>query len=313
MRILIVGAGAVGGYFGGRLLAAGRDVTFLVRPRRAQLLRDAGLVIRSSLGNLDIANPPTAVTGTLTAPFDLVILTCKAYDLDSAIDALAPAVGPDTRIIPLLNGLRHLDMLERRFGAAAVLGGLCFISANRDEAGHIRHFSEMKTITFGRRDRAVTADVKAIAEALAVPGLDANLSSDVMHDMWEKWVFIAAAACGTGLLRSRIGDIVTAGATDVVLSLFHECSAIAERHGFPPRSAVVERANRMFTAAGSAFTASMFRDIEAGAPIEADQIVGDLLARANGTAAPTLRVAFAHLKTYEARRERELTEALAAG
>src|SRR5262249_26013060 len=115
MRILVVGAGAIGGYFGGRLLAAGRDVTFLVRERRAAQLARTGIVIRSSLGDVNVASPPTVTAGKLQEPFDVILLSCKAYDLAGAIDAVAPAVGQQTAILPILNGMAHLDRLAERF------------------------------------------------------------------------------------------------------------------------------------------------------------------------------------------------------
>src|SRR3979411_3179995 len=117
MRILVVGAGAIGGYFGGRLLQAGRDVTFLVRPKRASELASAGLVIKSPLGAVTLKNPPTVQADKLNEQFDVVLLSCKAFDLEDAIKSFAPAVGPQTAIIPLLNGLLHLHVLHGKVGA----------------------------------------------------------------------------------------------------------------------------------------------------------------------------------------------------
>ena len=312
MRILVVGAGGIGGYVGGRLLAASRDVTFLVRPARAQKLKETGLVIRSPAGDLEWPNPPTVTADRLKTQFDLVILSCKAFDLESAIEASAPAFDSETLILPLLNGIRHLDVMEARFGAQAVLGGHCFISATLDGQGHIRHFGELQNLSFGARDGSVTPKIEAVVAALSGTGINVARSTEILQEMWEKWVFIAAGACGTSLLRSTIGDIVAAGATDVVTDLLDECSAIAEKQGYGPRPDATERVRTMFTMPGSIFAASMFRDIQAGARIEADHIVGDLLARGAGTATPTLRIALAHLKTYETRRERELADAVAA-
>src|SRR6202043_1931860 len=110
MRILVVGAGAIGGYFGGRLLQAGRDVTFLVRPRRAAELAKAGLIVKSPHGDVTLAAPATTLSENIRRPFDLVLLSCKAYDLEGAMDSFAAAVGPETMILPLLNGMKHLDV-----------------------------------------------------------------------------------------------------------------------------------------------------------------------------------------------------------
>lgn len=305
MRILIVGAGAIGGYFGGRLLAAGRDVTFLVRPGRAAALARDGLSIRSPLGDLDRAAPPTITAVALHEPFDLILLSSKAYDLDGAMADFAPAVGPKTTILPVLNGLRHLELLEARFGAASVLGGQVMISAVLDLEGRIRHLNDTHLLSFGERDGAGSARVEAIAAALSGAGFETRLSPAILQEMWEKWVFIAAGAGITCLMRATIGDIVAAGAADLVAALLGECAAIAARQGFPPAAAALARSRAILTAGGSLLTASMFRDIECRAPTEADHLIADLLRRGGGEDFPLLRIADAHLKAYEARRSRE--------
>jgi 2-dehydropantoate 2-reductase len=307
MRILVIGAGAIGGYFGGRLLATGRDVTFLVRPARAQKLAATGLVIRSPLGEATLPAPPTVTADALQSHFDLILLSCKAYDLASATESFAPAVGPDTAILPLLNGMKHLEFLAERFGGNAVLGGLAIISTTLDADGRILHLNDMHLAAFGERDGSLSPRIKAIASALSGAGFEARLSENIMQEMWEKWVFIAATAGITCLMRATVGDIVAAGATDFTTALLDECCAIAAAQGFPPTAAAVQRMQSMLTAPGSTFAASMLRDIERGAAIEADHIVGDLLARGEEPRNnfPVLRVANAHLKAYEGRRSRE--------
>jgi 2-dehydropantoate 2-reductase len=304
MRILIVGAGAIGGYFGARLLQAGRDVTFLVRPRRAAQLERTGLVIRSPRGDLDIASPPLVQAAALREPFDLILLSCKAYDLKDAMESFAPAVGPTTAILPLLNGMHHLDVLDQRFGAAHTLGGLCLISATLDADGRILHLNDLHGLTFGPRDDAVA--IAPIAAALTGAGFDALLSPAIVQDMWDKWLFIAVAAGVTCLMRASIGDIVAADGANFVNALLDECIDIAARQGSSPSASVVQRIRAIITTPGSALTASMLRDIERGAPIEADQIVGDLLRRGleKGAAAPLLKIVDTHLRAYEARRAR---------
>ncbi|HZC57331.1 MAG TPA: 2-dehydropantoate 2-reductase [Xanthobacteraceae bacterium] len=307
MRILVVGAGAIGGYFGGRLKAAGRDVTFLVRARRAAQLAKTGLVIRSPAGDLDLPSPPTITAENLRAPYDLILLSCKAYDLASAIDSFAPAVGPNTAILPLLNGMAHMDALAARFSARAVLGGQCLISSNLDADGRILHLSAMQSLSFGEQDGTKSERAQAILQALSGAGFDAHLSTAILHEMWEKWAFIATGAGITCLMRAAFGDIVAAGAVNYTTDMYDEACAIAAANGFPPSRATIERSLSMFTAQGSTISASMLRDIERGAPIEADHVLGDLLHR--GETAPgdrkLLRIAYAHLKAYEARRNRE--------
>ena len=307
MRILVVGAGAIGGYFGGRLLEAGRDVTFLVRSRRAAQLASRGLVICSPHGNFERAAPPTIAAENLHDSFDLILLSCKAYDLEGAIDSCAPAVGAGTAILPLLNGMAHIEVLEERFGAARVLGGLCVISTALDPQGRILHLNDMDVLTFGARDGVRSASLEAIDNALSGARFKARCSEHILQEMWEKWVFIASLAGITCLMRAAIGDVVAAGAADLALQLLKECAAIAAQEGFAPSAASLQAAQKALTAPGSTITASMLRDIERAAPIEARQIVGDLLRRGEKTqqARSLLRTADAQLRAYEARRARE--------
>jgi 2-dehydropantoate 2-reductase len=307
MKILVIGAGATGGYFGGRLLQAGRDVTFLVRAKRAAQLAQTGLVIRSPLGDATLEAPPTVLGGDLRAPYDLVLLSCKAYDLESAIDAFAPAVGPRTSILPLLNGMRHLDLLDERFGAARVLGGECVIAATLDDSGRVAHLNDSALLVFGERGAASSARVEAIAAAMKDAKFAARASTDIVLEMWEKWVMLAALAGITCLMRAPVGEIVAAGGATIALALLEECRAVAARAGYPPRSETLDRAKAMLTTAGSPLTASMARDIERGARIEADHVLGDLLSRADGaidTERSVLRLAYTHAKAYESRRAR---------
>ena len=311
MRILVVGAGAVGGYFGGRLLEAGRDVTFLVRPRRAAELAKNGLIIRSPLGDFHRPSPPTVSREDLAEPFDLVLLSCKAYDLDGAMDSFAKAVGESTAILPLLNGMRHLDVLAGRFGPKPLLGGQCVISATLDGDGAIVHFNDMHALSFGELDGSRSKRIETIAsELVGTAGFDARLSDEIRQEMWEKWVFIAAAAGITCLMRAAVGDYVAGGASDLAATLLEECAGIAAEQGFQPREAALARARGALTAAGSPLKASMLRDIEGGKPVEGDQILGDLLRRA---AKPDdrslLRIATLHVKAYEAGRARAGTVA----
>jgi 2-dehydropantoate 2-reductase len=307
-RFLIVGAGAIGGYFGGRLLEAGADVTFLVRPRRAAELARTGLTIQSRFGNAMLRAPACVLAEELREPFDVVLLSCKAYDLTGAMDSFGPAVGSETAILPLLNGMRHLEVLDGRFGAKHVLGGDCLISATLDANGGVVHLNDAHTLLFGERSGAGSERVQAIASVFGRAKFDGRPTNTILQEMWEKWVFIAAAAGITSLMRATVGDIVAAGAAEFGSTLLKECAAIAARQGFPPREAFVDQNLRIFTAAGSPLTASMLRDIERGARIEADHIVGDLLRRAGQEERERtllLRIAFSHLKAYEARRARE--------
>jgi 2-dehydropantoate 2-reductase len=307
MRFLVVGAGAIGGYFGGRLLEAGRDVTFLVRPARAERLA-AGLTISSPSGDVTLPPPPTVLAADLRTPFDVVILSCKAYDLDSAIESIAPAVGPDTAIVPLLNGMRHLDTLDARFGPSRVLGGSCFISTKLDEAGRIAHVSDIHRLVFGERTGGGSRRVEAIAAVMAGARFEAAASDHIVQEMWEKWVFLAALAGVTCLTRSAVGDVVAAGGADLMLALLEECRAVAESAGYPPRAEPLKAAIGRLTNPKSVVTASMLGDIERGGRTEADHILGDLLRRRGGVTGSDrslLRLVYTAIKAAEARARRE--------
>lgn len=307
MRILVIGAGATGGYFGGRLLESGQDVTFLVRERRAAQLAEHGLVIRSSLGDATLPHPKTVQAQELRETFDLILLSCKAYHLPQVIEDMAPAVGPQTAILPVLNGMRHLDLLDARFGAPRVLGGQCVIAATLDAQGTVRHLNQSHGVTFGERDGSRSDRVERILEAMSQARFEPRLSTSILQDMWDKWVFLASLAGITCLMRAPVGDIMAAqGGEQATLQLLEDCRRVAEHNAHAPSEAVMARARGVLMEKGSALSASMMRDLEQGGPIEADHIVGDLLHRGGDEtdALGMLRTAYAHLKAYEVRRSR---------
>lgn len=307
MRILVVGAGATGGYFGGRLIEAGCDVRFLVHERRAQQLARDGLRIRSEFGNIDLPAPPTVTAATLHEPFDVVLLSCKAWSLAQAIEDIAPAMGEHSAVLPVLNGMRQLDQLDAKFGAQRVLGGQCAIAATLAADGTVHHLNRLHILGFGERDGSESPRVLALAQAMTKANFDSRASHHIVQDMWDKWVFLASLAGITCLMRAPVGDIVAApGGREATLALLDDCRRVAAACEHEPAAKVIERAAAMLTEAGSAFSASMMRDLENGGRIEADHVIGDLLARgtAHGVDTPLLRLAYAHLKAYESRRAR---------
>jgi 2-dehydropantoate 2-reductase len=303
MRLLVVGAGATGGYFGARLVQAGRDVTFLVRPARAAQLKRDGLAVLSPHGDLTLA-PRLLVTGEATGPFDAVILAVKAFALDAALGDLAPAVGPDTMIVPFLNGMRHIDVLSARFGERPVLGGVCIVAAMLDTRGRILQLSGMQELAYGERDGARTERVEALDTALKGAGFEARLSRAIMQEMWEKWVMLATAGGATCLLRGNIGEIeAVPGGSALALRLLEEAALVAAAYGYPQREASAARTRAMLTAKGSTFASSMYRDLEMNLPVEVEHILGDLLRRAqdSGLTTPLLEAAAAQLRIYQNR------------
>ena len=302
MRMLIVGAGATGGYFGGRLAQAGRDVTFLVRPARAERLRAAGLQIISPHGGVTL-EPQLATAGSIAAPFDAVLLTVKAFSLDAAMDDFAPAVGPATMILPVLNGMRHMDLLTARFGKQAVVGCVCKVATLLDGQGRIVQLSPLHELAYGELGGAPSSRTGALDAFMQGAGFDAKLTPAIDREMWEKWVLLAALGGITNLMRGTVGEVEAAGGREFATQFLAECAAISTAAGQAPSPAFLAFARATVTAKGSPLTSSMYRDLQAGNPVEADQILGDLLMRARsfGVPAPLLAAAFVHLKVYQNR------------
>lgn len=315
MRILVLGAGSTGGYFGGRLAQAGIDVTFLVRPARAAQLDAEGLVIHSPLGDAQLRVPHITAERLAAgpiAPFDMVLLSCKAYDLESSVAAIAPAVGEHTAVLPILNGLRHLEVLDRRFGVERVLGGLCVVSAAKDPRGHILHLSKFATITFGERATpSQAAHCTALAQAFTRAGVEHTCSTQINQDMWDKFTALTTLASVTCLMRASVGSLVAIdGGQAFIEQLYAECQAVAQAAAQPSASTTQVAALRMLTRPGSPFTASMLRDLEAGHAIEGEHIVGDMVARgrAANIQVPLLSLAWIHLQAYQQRRAGRIDE-----
>ncbi|MBV8391924.1 MAG: oxidoreductase, partial [Alphaproteobacteria bacterium] len=207
-------------------------------------------------------------------------------------------------ILPLLNGIAHLDALTKRFAAKNVLGGQVGISVTLDPEGRILHLNDAMFLSYGELDGTKSPRVEAIAREFAAAKVPVTASATALLDMWEKWVLIASVAGITCLMRSAIGDVLAAGGQPIIEALHGELIAIATANGFAPRPDVLTRHRALLLAKGSPFTASMLRDIEGNQRIEADHVIGDLLARGKGGNYPVLTTAFTHLKAYEARRAR---------
>jgi 2-dehydropantoate 2-reductase len=306
MKLLMLGAGGVGGYFGARLHEGGADVTFLVRPKRAGILRERGLRIYGVRGELQIKEPTLLVSGEPTEqPFDAVIVSCKAYDLDSSIDAIRPYVGPNTLVLPLLNGMKHMETLDAAFGPQRVLGGLAQVSTTIDANGDIKQFTDTQNVVYGARSDAQQSSAEALDSALKLGNFDARLSRNIMLEMWEKFTLLTSLAAMTCLMRSNVGEIAaTQDGTNLMTRMLDDCAAVGKAAGFAPRANYMTTVRGVLTQKGSVLEASMRRDMEAGGATEADHIVGDMLtrARATGIESLLLTAAYCHLQAHEARR-----------
>ncbi|HWE73696.1 MAG TPA: ketopantoate reductase family protein [Stellaceae bacterium] len=305
MKVVSLGAGAIGGYFGGRLVEGGCDVTFLVREARKALLQKNGLRIESSFGNFS-GKVSAVARHEIAAPADLVLLTCKSYDLPSAIETIRPAVGPKTAILPLLNGLSHIDDLNRVFGAERVLGGFAKIAVTMLPNGTIKHLSQWRYITFGEQNGTMSERIAAIKALFDRSSVVAAAVPDIMTGMWEKLVHLATVAGATAVMRANLGEIArTNEGAALMIELLETNAAIATRAGFAPSVGFLDEYRALLSDRQSTNTASMLRDIENKGQIEADHIIGYLLnkAREYGVDDRLLRVIYVHLKAYEQRRE----------
>jgi 2-dehydropantoate 2-reductase len=307
MRILIVGAGAVGGYFGGRLAQTGRDVTFLVRPKRAEQIQAQGLRILSPRYGDFTVRPKMINDAQIASPYDVIFLSVKSYNLAGAIDDFAPAVGPQTVIFPVLNGMHHMDVLTERFGKEAVLGGVCFVSTEVDSQGRIVQLADFQSLTYGELDGRKSSRIEAVHQVFSGAGFDAAISGDILRDMWQKWVWLASVGAITCLLRGNIGEVVAVpGGAELSLSVLRECAAIAGACGYPLSEAFLAEKSPQLTAPGSPLTSSMYRDLNEQAPVEVDSILGDLIERGrkHGFSAPIVEAAFVGLTIYQRGRAR---------
>lgn len=304
MKILVLGAGGIGGYFGGRLLQTGAGVTFLVRENRRRQLRENGLRIESPYGNATL-EVETKLPSEIEAGYDLVLLTCKAYDLASAIETIRPAVSHSTAILPLLNGIAHIDLLNERFGREKVLGGAARIQVTLSPEHVVRQLNDWQTITFGEQDGRESARVVELKALLEKTGVEVKLSHNIVRELWLKLVHLATVAGMTCLMRANVGEIVRTPEGSALLKAFFDANArIASCAGHAPDETFVRTYYSLFEQHDARYEASMLRDLEKGGPIEAEHILGFMLdrARAAGLDDTLHRLAYTHVKAYEERR-----------
>jgi 2-dehydropantoate 2-reductase len=307
VKILILGAGAVGGYWGAKLTQARFDVTFLLREKRAELVKRNGLVVKSPKG--DFTMPVNVITkGSEGGPYDVVIVACKGYDLGSAMDSIAPAVGTNTTIVPILNGHIHFATLDARFGKGKVAGGLARISGMLGPNGEILH-SGASGVSFGERESGKPArqSLVELDAACKKSGIEGGLNANINQDLWDKWVMLGSIASMCSAMRGTVGDIMESNDGAAIMSeILDECCTVAAAEGYRINDKVAASLRAGLTQKGGKAVASILGDIEKAGAVEGKQIVGDMLARArkHGIAAPNLRFAYAHLQTYEARRAR---------
>lgn len=306
MKILVLGAGGIGGYFGGRLAEKGVDVTFLVRERRYKQLQERGLRVQSIHGDIHLSSPQTILAGEEAGPFDVVLLSNKAYTLADSIESIAPYVGEQTVVIPLLNGIAHMELLWERFGKERVLGGLCFIETTLNADGDVVQTSAIHDTVFGEweggRSERVDRIEKVFSEALSTM----RASDHIQQEAWHKYLFITTFSGITTLMNSAAGPIrETPYGVELTRQLSEEVASVMQALGAPIRSDIVEKQMVTFQKQGAAMKSSMLRDMEKGLPVEGDHLQGYLLEHAEklGLSTPLLKVVYNNLKVYEQKRE----------
>ncbi|MBO8165088.1 MAG: 2-dehydropantoate 2-reductase [Brevibacillus sp.] len=304
MRVLVLGAGGVGGYFGGRLAEKGADVTFLVREKRRRQLAERGLAIYSVHGDVKL-EPKVITAGEAAEPFDLVILTMKAYHFAEGVESVAPYVGEQTIVLPLLNGFAHMEQLQQRFGAERVLGGMCFIETTLDEHGDVRQTSQTHEVKYGEWDGSRSSRVEKLARLFEGANATFTLSDNIVGEMWNKYLFIVTLSGMTTLMNAPVGPIREAKyGLELTRQLFSEAAAVMRAAGAPLAEDVVERQMKLFEAQGYKMKSSMLRDMEKGLPVEVEHLQGYLLrlAEEKQMEVPLLRVVYNNLKVYELKR-----------
>lgn len=304
MKILVAGAGALGGYFGGRLLEKGEDVTFLVRENRKKQLSEHGLTIHSPMGNYS-GIPKLMMAGEKTESYDLILMATKAYHLEKAIEDVRPFAGEDTLILPVLNGMLHMDQLTEAFGEEQVLGGLCFIEATLDENGGVVHSSPMNELVYGERSGGKSKRMAQVEAAFSGTKADFRLSETIEQEMWHKHLFITVMSGITSLMRSPIGPIrEEPNGRQIIVNLLNEAASSMRSMDAPIADNIEEMLLNKIDGMGYEMKSSMQRDIEKGLFIEADHLQGHLVqqARQEKLAVPVLETVYASLKVYEKRR-----------
>ena len=302
MKILILGAGGVGGYFGAKLLRAGADVTFVLRDKRRGLIQEHGLSVETPKESFTVF-PKCVTSDELVPEYDLIMLAPKAYDLDDALASLAGASSKGA-ILPLLNGLNHIVLLDQRFGKQRVMGGVAHIAAMLTGTGVVRQLNELHSLTVGHRHADHEELAREFMALCAKADFDSHYSDNIEQALWDKWVFLATLASMTTLCQGSVGEIVaTPYGADLTRKVYAECCAIADRCAYPISQPTRDKALAMLTASGSAFTASMLRDLKSGQRTEHDHILGEMVRRGieQGVSCDLVAMAYTHLAVNSAK------------
>ncbi len=301
MRIAIIGAGGVGGYFGARLAAAGEQVTFIARGAQLDAMRKDGLRVISPLGDLAV-HPVRAESDPATVgPVDLVLVAVKLWDTEAALHAARPLVGSATGVISLQNGVDAVDALTRSFGKAAVLGGVAHIAAVIEQPGVIRHTGTIARLTFGELDGSTSARAATFLAACRRARIEAFLSADIRQAIWEKFVFLVAVSGMTTLIRLGIGPIRSDPVTRAMLGeAMQEVAAVASSTGIVLPDDTVDRLMQFCDSLPPGMVSSMLGDLQRGNRLELEWLAGAVVRMGAelGVSTPVNRAIYGGLKLY---------------
>jgi 2-dehydropantoate 2-reductase len=299
MRVLVLGAGAVGGYFGGRMAEVGMDVTFLVRDKRQKKLEKTGLIIKSPKGDFSI-RPKLATIDKIRSDFDVILFTNKAYDLDQILQSAFPVKDGST-IIPLLNGYTHIEKLRNKFPNARLFGGIAHIFSTLNEEGEIHHFNDIHSLTFGHLSNADEPVGRKFFDACSSANFSIKYSNKITVDLWHKWILIATVAGATTLFNATIGEIAsTEHGRSFIKDLHNECIGIAKSEKITVNTEELAQQSHFLADKQSTWNSSMRRDMLNNSKIECEHIFLELIkiADKNRVLCPSLKTVMINGEIY---------------
>ena len=299
MKILVLGAGAVGGYFGGRMAEAGMDVTFLVREKRQKKLEKSGLIIKSPKGDF-VTSPNLVTIDNVDSIYDVILFTNKAYDLDEILQSPFP-VKDGSIIIPLLNGYAHMEQLRNKFPNARLFGGIAHIFSTLNDEGEIHHFNDIHSLTFGHLSKADETDGRRFFDSCSSANFSIKYSDDIIVDLWHKWVLITTVAGATTLFNANIGEIAsTEHGIAFITDLHDECITIAKSEKIQVNDDDLAQQRRFLSDKKSTWSSSMRRDMVNKSKIECAHIFLELIniADKNNVECPFLKTVMINGEIY---------------
>ncbi len=307
MRVAVMAAGAVGGYFGGRLVAAGHDVAFIARGAHRDAIRRDGLRIVSTLGDLHLKDVNVTDDSTQIGPVDVVLFAVKLWDTETAGEQTQPLVNSKTRVITLQNGVDSVERLAPILGEDATIGGTTYVVATIARAGVIRQTGTTARIRCGRLDRRPDPTLASYVEQIRAASIDITLTDHILLDIWKKFVLLSGTSGVTASTRQPLGVIRDDEDMRALLfKLMQETMAVGRAAGveFPPDFAV--ELERSVAAFPPTMRASMANDLAAGNRLELDWLAGKVvtLGRKYGIQTPAQEVVYAILKPYRMGRAR---------